>query len=296
MNDRPSLDFPMMEGRDETDPEEICDRLCEELALDDEIEELAGLISDRLSFRLRELVHSSECNAATSIYVAWVLLNPDGNVADFLADLSRTAGVSQDLILSTYLHWHPHRMEVIVPQVLPGLARPHMERILAFLPAPDSEVPIANIEEDDRESRASHGTGHNANSTREFRVWEYRRFAEIHGQLGEVVGDTELSQSIESLADQIYVAMKTESRIFYTVESLWHATCVFMACHLMGVEVSYSDVARMHGVSERSLREDYARVFPRCKGFIDPDVAETIGYERLERVIGALPPLNWPPV
>lgn len=121
------VESPISESYDTLDPEEICENLCEELDLDEEIKDISYRISALMSYRLREQVHSSECNAATSVYIAWHLLNTDIDdmVTDFLTDLSVAAHVGEDLILSTWRQFYPNRMEVIAPQVLSGLARPH---------------------------------------------------------------------------------------------------------------------------------------------------------------------------
>lgn len=165
-----------------------------------------------------------------------------------------------------------------------------MEDILALLPAPDADVRITNIHE------GNHWGGSYFMNIGEFQVRERIQKAAIHEQLLGVLGDLVCSQVIQNLADQMYVEMDYDLRPTNRLISSWYGACVFMACHLMGKNISYSDVARVHGVSERSLREAYARVYPRRIDFIDCEITEIMGRENLERVLDALPALTWPPL
>ena len=281
--------------RDATDPEEICDWLCSELVLDGRIMEMAQSMCDPLWRRLN--VHSPECNAAICVFIAWHLLRPDDSVATFLADLSHTIQLDEDLIRSTYRHIHPHRMELIVPSILPRLARFNMRGIQAFLPTPSPDDYITNLEEDDdREGRTSEGTGHNTVDSAENGERELGDDDEVREQLIEVSGDEVIVETIVDLAGEILVVMDACSELADRSAQFRRAICFFMACHLQGVELSYSAIAHIHGVGERTFREGYAHVFPRRYVLINHQLAETMSIGNLERVLGALPALNWPPL
>ena len=286
INDRPSANTRRMGGPDERVTLEICDWLCEELNLASEVSSMAQSITHPLSRMLRGHFHSPECKAAVSVFIAWLLLNPGfgaGSVDILLPDMTHRTRVGEEHIRSTYRHIYPNRMELIESDLLPGLARLHMEGILAFLPSPNPEDSIASSEEEenDREDEISER--------------ELGDLAEIREQLCAAVGgDEDLSEILEDLAEQILNTMDDESELADRSEQLRGAVCTFMACHLMGAEISYSDVARIHGVSERLLREAYAYIFPRRNNLIEPETTETMGIGNLERVLGALPTLNWP--
>lgn len=284
-NDRPSANTRRMGGRDESDTIEICDWLCEELNFASEVRSMAQSITHPLSRMLRGHFHSPECKAAVSVFIAWYLLNPGfgaGVVEIRIADVTHRTRVGEEHIRSTYHHIYPNRMELIRSNLLPGLARLHMEGILAFLPSPNPEDSITGSEEEN--------DGEDEISEREL-----GDLAEIRDQLCAAVGGDEgLSEVVEYLAEQILDTMHDESELTDRSEQLRGAVCTFMACHLMGVEISYSDVARIQGVSERLLREAYAYIFPRRNNLIEPDLTETMGIGNLERVLGALPALNWP--
>ena len=307
INDRPSANTWRMGGPDERVTLEICDWLCEELNLASEVSSMAQLITRPLSRMLRGHFHSPECKAAVSVFIAWFLLNPGfgaGSVDILLPDVTHRTRVGEEHIRSTYRHIYPNRMELIDADLPPGLARLHMEGILAFLPSPNPEDSIASSEEgeNDREDEISER--------------ELGDLAEISEQLSAAVGgdedlfdivedlaeqlsaavggDEDLFDIVEDLAEQILNTMDDESELADRSEQLRGAVCTFMACHLMGAEISYSDVARIHGVSERLLREAYAYIFPRRNNLIEPETIKIMGIGNLERVLSALPALNWP--
>ncbi|KAL9068289.1 MAG: hypothetical protein Q9161_006315 [Pseudevernia consocians] len=294
INDRPSENTRTMDFRDGNDPVEFCDWLCSELVLNGDILEVAQSMCEPLWGRFND--HSPECNAAICVYIAWHLLTPDSSVATFLADLSHTVLLGEDLIRSTYRLIYPDRMRLIVPEILPRLARFNMEGIHAFLPTPSLDNPIINREEDnDREGRTSDGTEHDTVDSAENDERGLGDEDEFREQLIEVLGDEYLFGIIEDMTAEILVVMDTSSQLAGRSAQLRIAVCAFMACHLRGVEISYSEVARIYGVGERTLREGYADAFDRRSVLVLYQLAETIGNGNLERVLGALPALNWPP-
>ena len=265
---------------DPTDPAEICIWLCEELVLGHELRIVAQAMSDPLWRRLH--VQHPDCNAAVCVFIAWHFLNPDETVANFLADLSHTIQLGEDQIRSTYRRIYPNRMELIVPEVLPGLAEYNTEGFLAFLPRPNVNNHITHRDDD-------HETANSAEIGYDGEDWEG-----IRPSLTEALGDVVLSGVVRDLAEKILDELDDREELFDRIEMLRGAACVFTACHLLGVEMSYGDIASIHSVSEQGLRECYAHIWRGRSGLISYRLAETMGTGNLERVLGALPALNWP--
>ncbi len=281
MHERASRSTRRMGNRDPTDPVEICDWLCEELILEDELRNMAQAMTDPLRRQLH--VQNPECNAAVCVFIAWHLLRPDETVATFLADLSHTIQLGEDEIRSTYRRIYPNRMELIVPEVLPGLAEYNTEGMLAFLPRPSVSNHITHRDDD-------HNTANSAGTDDR----EVEDLDDLRPQLTEALGDVVLSGVIVDLAEEILDILDDRLELVDRSGQLRGAVCVFTACHFLGVEMAYGDIASIHSVSEQGLRECYAHVWCRRYGVIRHRLAETMGTGNLERVLGALPALNWP--
>lgn len=294
INARPSENARRMGGRDYTDPIEICDWLCERLALDGEVRVLAVSVSEPLSRKIHVRDHDlAMCNAVISVYIAWHLQNRNDNIAGFLANLSRTSGIPENLIRSTYRYIHPNRMELIEPDILPRLARLHMDGIMALLPTPDLENGPNNSDEyNDGESRTSDDTEHDTADGLELRG----RLARIRGRLWEEHSEVDraLREVVEDLYYEIIESMDDYPELANRSAQFRMGASVFMACHLMGVEISYGRIARLYSVDERVLRKDYTCVFSRRNELIDSEIVQMMGTGSMERVLGALPALNWP--
>ena len=286
---------------DETDPLDFCQWLYLELHLELPVVVMARSITGPLSQRLQGEAHSPECIGAISVYIAWHLSNQGDNDSNFLTNLSRIS-VSQDYIRSTWASIYENRMELISQEVLPTLARSHMERILDFLPIPIFDGGILISEENDRDSQVGDQRDHHMVNSEGTLDREAENFAEIVRRLYELVRDEDLLEAVKNVcvlltADMLYQAdVEIWSAVLdYYSDHVCQAMCVFMACHLMGVAISYHDAARLYNTSELSLRQLYAYIFPRCSGFIDPDITDIMGTRDLERVLSVLPALNWPP-
>lgn len=278
-------------------PVHMCDLICDDLVLDHDVKVIAQLLTEPLSRMLHGRQHPSAADlAAICIYIAWHLLGPDDNIMNFLANLRDASGISQDYIFIVYRRIYPDRVQLIVPEMLPMLVRSHTEGILAFLPAPDAENGSTNREdESDREARTGNEIDHNTFDPLETRERESGDLDEIRGQLDELTIEGPLAELLEVVAEQLLVNMATHSLLSAASLDLRAVVCIFIACHIMGVGVSYSDIARTPGVSERRLRETYADVFPRRGEIVNSGVAEIIGRDNLERALGAFSALNWPP-
>ena len=277
---------------DETDPLDVCEWLCLELHLAVPVVVMARYITYPLSQRFQGEAHSPECNAAISVYIAWHLSNQGDNDSNFLTNLSRIS-VGQDYIRSTWTSIYVDRMELILPEILPTLAEGHIEGIADFLPTPIFDGAIVIGEDNDRDSQVDEQRG--------TLDQEADNFAEIDRRLYELLRDEDLLEDVKHVCDLITADMLYQADVEdwsevldYYSGRVCQAMCVFMACHFMGVAISYRDAARVHNTSERSLRRMYAYVFPRCSEFIDPDITEVMGNRDLGRVLGALPALNWP--
>ncbi len=282
MHERASRSTLRMGNRDPTDAVEICDWLCEELILEYELRNMAQAMTDHLRRQLR--VQNPECNAAVCVYVAWHLLRPDEPVATFLADLSHTIELGEDQIRSTYRCIYPNRMELIVTELLPGLlAEYNTEGMLAFLPRPSVSNHITHSDDDHDTANSAAAEGR-----------EVEDLDDIRPQLTEALGDVFLSGVVVDLAEEILDILDDRLELANRSGQLRGAVCVFTACHLLGVEMSYGDIASIHSVSEQGLRECYAHVWCRRYGVIRHRLAETMATGNLERVLGALPALNWP--
>ena len=291
MDDHPPAAPRRMDHRVET-PREICDRLCEVLILDNGVREAAVSISGSLLTVLTLREHRSVCIAAVSVYIAWYLLSQTDDTAAFIEDLSHTSRVYQDHIISTFQSIRVHRMQVIVSDILPTLAESHMEGIFEFLPAPDGSVDLGSSEEEIvRELGLSNQARDDfITSLLPQLTLQQLRFQRFHRM-------TQL-ELFDHLRDILLDAMEDElPRVLIDRwNGLLEAMCDFIACHLLGINTSYSDIARVYSVHERHLRKGYSDIFPYRGQFVRPEVAEQIGVHNLERVLGALPALNWPPV
>lgn len=301
MNEFRSTRIERMGSWDEADPLDFCQWFYLELHLELPVVVMARSITAPLSQRLQGEAHSPKCIAAISVYVAWHLSNQGDNDSSFLTNLSRMS-VSRDHIRSTWASIYENRMELISQDVLPTLARSHMERILDFLPTPIFDGGIVVGEESDRDSQVGDQRDHRMMNSEGTFDQEVDYFAEIDQRAHEALRDEDLLQAVKNIcalltAEMLYQAdVEGWSAILdYYSDQVCQAMCVFMACHFMGVAISYHDAARVHNTSERSLRQLYAYVFPRCSGFIDPNITDFMGTRDLERVLSVLPAINWPP-
>ena len=301
MNELMSTRIERMGGWDEPSPLDFCEWFYWELHLELPVVVMARSITAPLSQRLQGEAHSPQCIAAISVYIAWHLSNQGDNDSSFLANLSRT-WVSRDHIRSTWASIYENRMELISQDVLPTLARSHMERILDFLPVPIFDGGIVVGEDNDRDSQVADQRDHPMVNSEGTFDQEADYFAELDHWFHEALRDEDLLEAVKNVCALLTVKMLYQADVEdwsavldYYSDEVCQATCVFMACHFMGVAISYHDAARVHNTSERSLRQLYAYVLPRCSGFIDPNITDFMGIRDLERVLSVLPALNWPP-
>ena len=267
----------------------ICRQMSAELSLQHGIRLMAQNITVPLSEILEGPAHTPERRAALSIYIALHLLNADdGSVTDFLASPS-IISIGQDYIRSTWALIYGNRMRLVVPEMLHILARGHMEHIQAFLPAPDSEDLIA-----------SNGRNEGSDDPNETYILD---IVTIQERLYETVGNRIPIVTIKDVSDQLYTSMGTQAEIggYRAVletysERARQAVGVFMACHLIGVAISYRDTAYVHELSERTLRQIYSDIYPRRSHFVEPRLTAAMGHEDIDRVLEALPALNWPSI
>lgn len=242
-----------MGGRDETDPFEVCDWLCEEFDLHSEVRDMAQAMTTPVSSMLRGQHHLPECIAGISIYISLHLLGQADNVEDLWAGLSH-ASVRPEHIRSTWGFLYVFRMELVVPAILPGLAKHHMERIQAFLPTPDREDVIANSGGNDRESRVRDQRDHRMVDSSE--PLEDNHYSEIHRRLDEILDADDLLATVEHISEEVMdnLCLQATTSWFPAEwnlhsEQVQEAVCTFIACHLMGVEISYREAARVYDVT-----------------------------------------------
>ncbi len=247
---------------DESDPFWICDWLCDDFNLHGEVRDLAQSPTIPMSRRLQRLDHTPECIAVLSVYLALFLLNQDNISADFLTGLERTRTlVSREHIRSLWSQIYPHRWRLIGPDVLPSLARHHMDGILASLPAPDPEESIVNSEEIDREGRVSDQRESNVTDSLEIRMEEDDDFGEDYRRLLATLGHGDLVDAVWDLGEELDDHMYLQAQLGDYSEELCEfsdtvreVVCVFIACHLLGAAITYGDAAHAYNVSEREVR------------------------------------------
>lgn len=315
MNDNPRPNTRRMGSWNERDPVEVCSWLCEQLRLPNQVRQLAEDITEPLTEKIQGQVHIPVCIAVVSVYIAWHLLGPDDRVGDFLEDLSHTSRVREDHLRTVYRYVYPDRMGLIKPEMLRSLTRHHRAAILAFLPTPDLPIPdfgngIVNREEDDyiqaipppliqhfQGFRYYDGEDYQRRlEAREERDGDEVSYTDVREQLYEPVANADLASVLQDLSQGITYGLEQHPELDEYSINLQRAVSVFMACHLVGVEVSRSDIARVHCVSELSLRECYTRVFRLRGELIDESAIQFIGAGNIGRVLSALPALNWPPL
>lgn len=77
---------------------------------------------------------------------------------------------------------------------------------------------------------------------------------------------------------------------------------VFVASHLAGFHppwafwTSFKNIASVVGVSEDTLREDYATIYRWRGQFMDEEILEIVGKIDIDRALAVVPPLTWPPL
>ena len=80
-----------------------------------------------------------------------------------------------------------------------------------------------------------------------------------------------------------------------TAESIAVAS-VYIASHILNQPPSLTEVARLEGVSERTLYSVYRAIHYSRYNFVDDDWRENVGGIRLAEAAEALPSLTWPPL
>ena len=265
---------------DESNPFELCAWLCDRLAFHHQVKDMAQSITIDLS----QLDGCSPRHiAAMCIYIALHLLNRQGHdIADDVARLTLMSE-SEEHIRSTWRSIYPDRMALIQPAILPDLAQHHMDAILEFLPVPNLDNAITNSEGEHRMTDLGE-------------IPDEERVG-ILQQLSEALEDAELLDHVgyisEKLIDAMYLMAFTAQLDIFCKRSC-EAVSAYMACHLMGVAIPYSEIARLYHTSERAFCQMYAQVYTRRINLVSPQLTQTMGSYDLDRVLDALLPLNWP--
>ena len=269
------------DGVDDSDPFVLCGWFCDSLSFHHRVKDTAQSFMTPLSQMLERRSRSPRCIAAVSIYIAMHLLNFQiHEVADHVARLARISE-SEERIRSTWRLIYADRMELVVPALLPELAKLHMDNILALLPARLS-TPLF---------------GHMIAINGEPHVPDEERF-EILQQLSERLRDPDLLDSVaymsEKFVDNMWLMFNVEDMSIFT-ERACEAVSTYMACYLLGVPISSSYTARVYKISERTLCQMYAQVYPRRSEIMSSRLVQTLGNHNLHRILHVLPALNWPP-
>ena len=262
--------------------------ICTQLELDHSNVLLAQGIMAPLSQRLQDEAHSPYRKAALSIYIVLYLCGNLDEASQFLTNLP-CVFVDPDQVRSMWTIIYPHRMELITPEILREVAENSQSGLLNFLPEPE---PIsADIIHSERSATTE--------------SLESSVFDEVERWLSLLLGDEDRYQVIEKLADELYQRMSLEGppteegqlpEIARYSDFEMDAVRVFLACHLMGVAVTYSDTARVHKVSERRVRQLYNYVYFWQEIIICSDIIEVMGPRGVERMLSVLPALTWPPL
>ena len=290
---QPSLDHFIMEDVDPCRPERVWHDICNAIGLSDRIVAFAWQLTYRLN-NMESFNHDPlDCLGGVAIYIMSHILGEPRSL-QVVAAAVRT---QPDDLESVYRALHPIRDQLVsVELFMQSAARRNMHgpvamlfgdgaamsNMLALLPPPtdgddifkstSKAVAISEREYDQIASRERLNE-----ATEQYCKWlGYRR-----GLLAGFV--VHLSQNI---------AHKIRETIFLDTRSLRPviAVSIYMASHLLRENLSIKQVAEALGISERTTREAYRRVYPRRAEFVDDRFYHRMSISKVLRA------LSWPPL
>lgn len=106
---------------------------------------------------------------------------------------------------------------MIVLEVLPGLAKFHMDGILSFLPTPDLGNGITNSEEGSSRENAISIADHDSEETNE-QGWEM--WGEIHEKLDAALGDAQILDDVVKRSGYFLYALNHHGETFMALHGI----------------------------------------------------------------------------
>ena len=216
---------------------------------------------------------------AVSFYMASHLLRQPRSPEESLLGELR---LSADRIRSIYTSIYPLRAQFLDSGILGLIAGNRLDGMLAFLPPPDG----ANASIGDKELRRESGRQKHSSGNVNDEVYGL-----CHSFSTNVGGPT-----AEYIAKKICKKGLVERRLGLTFPPLKAAIGLYMAAHLLGVQVSAQRIANMLSISEGTLKTGYARVYPVRHKLLEPGMLRAIGHANMPRALEAMPRLDWPPL
>ena len=288
-----SPDHFMMEDVDPCRPERVWHDVCNALGLSDRIVAFAWQLTYRLH-NMESFDHDPlDCLGGVAIYIMSHILG-EPRTLHVVATAVRT--LPEDLE-SVYRALHPIRDQLVsVELFMEAAARRNMHgpmamlfgdgaamsNMLALLPPP--------TDGDDIFKSTSETV---AISEREYdQIASRERLNEATDQYCELLGYDRglLAGFVVHLSQNI--AHKIRETVFLHSRSLKPviAVSIYMASHLLRENLSIKCIAEALGISERTTRDAYRRVYPRRAEFVDDRFYHRMSISKVLRA------LSWPPL
>ncbi|KAM0800704.1 hypothetical protein BDR22DRAFT_889067 [Usnea florida] len=285
------IDYFVMEDVDPCRPERVWHDICNALGLSDRIVAFAWQLTYRLNNMESFQRDPLDCLGGVAIYIMSHILGEPRS----LQVVSAAVRTNPDHLESVYRALHPIRDQLVSVQLFmePAARRnmhgpmamlfgdgAAMSNMLALLPPP--------TEGDDIFKNTSEAV---AISEREYdRIASREHLNEATDQYCALLGYRRglLAGFVRHLSQNI--AHKIRETIFLDSRSLRPviAVSIYMASHLLRENLSIKQIAEALGISERTTRTAYRRVYPRRAEFVDDRF-----YHRMS-ISKVLRSLSWP--
>ena len=288
-----SLDHFIMEDVDPCRPERVWHDICNALGLSDRIVAFAWQLTYRLNNMESFNRDPLDCLGGVAIYIMSHILG-EPRTLQVVAAAVRT---NPDDLQGVYRALHPIRDQLVsVELFMQPAARRNMHgpmamlfgdgaamsNMLALLPPPTEGDDIFNsIPEKVAISEREYDQIANREHLNEATDNYCGRLGYDRGLLAGFV--VHLSQNI---AHKIRETMFLDSRSLRPVI----AVSIYMASHLLRENLSIKSIAQAIGISERTTRNAYRRVYPRRAEFVDDRFYHRMSISKVLRA------LSWPPL
>ena len=283
----------IMEDVDPCRPERVWHDICSALGLSDRIVTFAWQLTFRLNSMESFEDDPMDCLSGVAIYIMSHILG-EPRALGIIADAVRTDPDDLDRV---YRALHPKRDQLVsVELFLEPAARRNMHgafamlfgegaamsNILALLPPPTDGDDILNST---TKAVAISEREYDRIASREHLNDDIDQFCESLGYLRGLTAGF-VSHLSQNIAHKIRETMFLDSRSLRPVI----AVSIYMASHLLRENLSIKRIAEVLGISERTIRIAYRRVYPRRAEFVDDRFYHRMSISKVLRA------LAWPPL
>lgn len=290
---QPSLDHFIMEDVDPCRAERVWHDICNAIGLSDRIVAFAWQLTYRLNNMESFNRDPLDCLGGVAIYIMSHILG-EPRTLQVVAAAVRT---QPDDLESVYRALHPIRDQLVsVELFMQSVARRNMHGPVAMLfgdgAAMDNMLALLPPPTDGDDIFKSNSEAV-AISEREYdQIASRERLNEVTERYCKWLGYDRglLAGFIVHLSQNI--AHKIRETIFLDTRSLRPviAVSIYMASHLLRENLSIKQIAQVLGISERTTREAYRRVYPRRAEFVDDRFYHRMSISKVLRA------LSWPPL